>query len=247
MSMRVLIVDDEPLARDELAYLLGQCEGVSAIAQADSIEEALGAMLADPVDLIFLDIHLTNESGLSLAAKINKLKKPPLIIFATAYDDYAVKAFELNATDYVLKPFELERIQQAVKKAYGQHQKQERIGDPEPQKQRDTGLQVLPIQMDERIYMLQVPEIIAIGVENGETTIYKKNMTYIIHEPLSALEKKIGGHPFLRVHRAFLINLKEIKEIQPWFNHTFQLTMSNGLKIPVSRSYMKDFKEKVGI
>jgi two-component system response regulator LytT len=95
--------------------------------------------------------------------------------------------------------------------------------------------------------MLQVPEIIAIGIENGETTIYTKNMEYIIHEPLSALEKKIGGHPFLRVHRAFLINLKEIKEIQPWFNHTFQLTMSNGLKIPVSRSYMKEFKEKVGI
>ena len=246
MSMRVLIVDDEPLARDELAYLLGQCEGVSAIAQADSIEEALGTMLEDPVDLIFLDIHLTNESGLSLAAKINKLKKPPMIIFATAYDDYAVKAFELNATDYVLKPFELERIQQAVKKAYGQYRKQQ-IGEPEPAKRQDTGLQVLPIQMDERIYMLQVPEIIAIGIENGETTIYTKNMDYIIHEPLSALEKKIGGHPFLRVHRAFLINLKEIKEIQPWFNHTFQLTMSNGLKIPVSRSYMKEFKGKVGI
>ena len=246
MSMRVLIVDDEPLARDELAYLLGQCEGVSAIAQADSIEEALGEMLEDPVDLIFLDIHLTNESGLSLAGKINKLKKPPMIIFATAYDDYAVKAFELNATDYVLKPFEMERIQQAVKKAYGQYRKQQ-VGEPETQKQKDIGLQVLPIQMDERIYMLQVPEIIAIGVENGETTIYTKNMTYIIHEPLSALEKKIDGHPFLRVHRAFLINLKEIKEIQPWFNHTFQLTMSNGLKIPVSRSYMKEFKEKVGI
>ncbi|WP_086943340.1 LytTR family transcriptional regulator DNA-binding domain-containing protein [Trichococcus pasteurii] len=244
--MRVLIVDDEPLARDELAYLLGKCEGVSAIAQADSIEEALGAMLEDPVDLIFLDIHLTNESGLSLAGKINKLKKPPMIIFATAYDDYAVKAFELNATDYVLKPFEMERIQQAVKKAYGQYRKQQ-VGEVEVPKQKDIGLQVLPIQMDERIYMLQVPEIIAIGVENGETTIYTKNMTYIIHEPLSALEKKIDGHPFLRVHRAFLINLKEIKEIQPWFNHTFQLTMSNGLKIPVSRSYMKEFKEKVGI
>ena len=246
MSMRVLIVDDEPLARDELAYLLGQCEGVSAIAQADSIEEALGTMLEEPVDLIFLDIHLTNESGLSLAGKINKLKKPPMIIFATAYDDYAVKAFELNATDYVLKPFELERIQQAVKKAYGQYRKQQ-VREVEVPKQKDIGLQVLPIQMDERIYMLQVPEIIAIGVENGETTIYTKNMTYIIHEPLSALEKKIDGHPFLRVHRAFLINLKEIKEIQPWFNHTFQLTMSNGLKIPVSRSYMKEFKEKVGI
>ncbi|WP_320165151.1 LytTR family transcriptional regulator DNA-binding domain-containing protein [uncultured Trichococcus sp.] len=244
--MRVLIVDDEPLARDELAYLLGQCEGVSAVAQADSIEEALGTMLEEPVDLIFLDIHLTNESGLSLAGKINKLKKPPLIIFATAYDDYAVKAFELNATDYVLKPFELERIQQAVKKAYGQYQKGQ-IKELESPKQNDAGFQVLPIQMDERIYMLQVPEIIAIGVENGETTIYTKNMTYIIHEPLSALERKIGGHPFLRVHRAFLINLKEIKEIQPWFNHTFQLTMSNGLKVPVSRSYMKDFKEKVGI
>lgn len=244
--MRILIVDDEPLARDELAYLLGKCEGVSDIAQADSIEEALGSMLEDPVDLIFLDIHLTNESGLALAEKINKLKKPPLIIFATAYDDYAIKAFELNATDYVLKPFELERIQQAVKKAFEQHNRQH-SSQSEPAKLKGDGLQVLPIQMDERIYMLQVPEIIAIGVENGETTIYTKHMAYSIHEPLTTLEKKIGGHPFLRVHRAFLINLREIKEIQPWFNHTFQLTMGNGLKVPVSRSYMKDFKEKVGI
>jgi two-component system response regulator LytT len=244
--MRILIVDDEPLARDELAYLLGKCEGVSDIAQADSIEEALGAMLEEPVDLLFLDIHLTNESGLALAEKINKLKKPPLVIFATAYDDYAIKAFELNAIDYVLKPFELERIQQAVKKAFEQHNRQ-RSRQSETAKPKGDGLQVLPIQMDERIYMLQVPEIIAIGVENGETTIYTRSMAYSIHEPLTTLEKKIGGHPFLRVHRAFLINLREIKEIQPWFNHTFQLTMGNGLKVPVSRSYMKDFKEKVGI
>lgn len=241
--MHTLIVDDEPLARNELAYLLEQCEGISSIEEADSIEEALEKMLQQQVDLIFLDIHLTNESGLSLADKVNQLKNPPMIIFATAYDDYAIKAFELNAKDYVLKPFALPRIQQAVEKAYRSYRKK----DGSSQEKSREPLQNLPIQVDERIYVVKIADIIAIGIENGETTIYTKEKQYVTHEPLSAFEKKVGGYAFLRVHRSYLINSKEIAEIQPWFNHTYQVTMSNNVKIPVSRSYMKQFKDEVGL
>lgn len=241
--MHILIVDDEPLARNELAYLLERCEGVTSIVESESIEEALEKMLLHEIDLLFLDIHLTSESGLTLANKINQLKNPPMIIFATAYDEYAIKAFELNATDYVLKPFELPRIQDAVQKAWVSYQK-EHI---HLQKNRSECLKTIPIQMDERIYIVKIDDIIAIAVENGITTIYTIEKDYITNEPLNAYEEKVKGHAFLRVHRSYLLNVKEILEIQPWFNHTFLVTMSNQAKIPVSRHYMKQFKEEVGL
>ena len=241
--MHTLIVDDEPLARNELAYLLEQCEEITSVREADSIEEALEQMLQKSVDLIFLDIHLTNESGLTLADKLNHLKNPPLIIFATAYDDYAVKAFELNAKDYVLKPFEQKRIQQAVTKVYKMHQKENQLLHELPQET----LNAIPVQLEDRIFLVKTEEIIAVGVENGETTIYTKKREYPINEPLSAIEKKISSPTFLRVHRSYLINVNAIEEIQPWFNHTYQVTLNNQLKIPVSRSYMKEFKEQVGL
>jgi len=242
--MQTLIVDDEPLARNELAYLLERCEGISTIVEAESIEEALGKMLQHEIDLIFLDIHLTSESGLTLANKINQLKNPPMVIFATAYDEYAIKAFELNATDYVLKPFELPRIQEAVQKAYISYQKEQ---VPLQVEEKQECLLTVPIQMDERIYIIKIENIIAIAVEKGTTTVYTVEKEYITNEPLSAYEEKVKGHAFLRVHRSYLLNTNEILEIQPWFNHTFLVTMSNQVKIPVSRHYMKQFKEEVGL
>lgn len=242
--MQTLIVDDEPLARNELAYLLERCEGITAIVEAESIEEALEKMLQHEIDLIFLDIHLTSESGLTLANKINQLKNPPMIIFATAYDEYAIKAFELNVTDYVLKPFELPRIQDAVQKAYTRYKK-ERVHLQVEDKQ--GYLKTIPIQMDDRIYIVKIEDIIAVAVENGLTTIYTVEKEYTTTEPLSAYEEKVKEHAFLRVHRSYLLNIKEILEIQPWFNHTFLVTMSNQVKIPVSRHYMKRFKEEVGL
>jgi len=241
--MQTLIVDDEPLARNELAYLLERCEGITAIVEAESIEEALEKMLQYEIDLIFLDIHLTSESGLTLANKINQLKNPPMVIFATAYDEYAIKAFELNATDYVLKPFEWPRIQDAVQKAWASYQKEQ----VHLQENKPEFLKTIPIQMDERIYIVKIEDIIAIAVDNGITTIYTIEREYTTNEPLNAYEEKVKGHAFLRVHRSYLLNVKEILEIQPWFNHTFLVTMSNQVKIPVSRHYMKQFKEEVGL
>lgn len=241
--MHTLIVDDEPLARNELAYLLERCEGISSIVEAESIEEALEKMLQYEIDLIFLDIHLTSESGLTLANKINQLKNPPMVVFATAYDEYAIKAFELNATDYVLKPFEWPRIQDAVQKAWASYQK-EHI---HLQENKPESLTTIPIQMDERIYIVKIEDIIAVAVENGITTIYTIEKEYTTNEPLNAYEEKVKGYAFLRVHRSYLLNIKEILEIQPWFNHTFLVTMSNQAKIPVSRHYMKQFKEEVGL
>ncbi|MGP6139861.1 LytTR family transcriptional regulator DNA-binding domain-containing protein [Jeotgalibaca sp. A127] len=231
--MRILIVDDEPLARDELRFLVSQNPAVTDIQQAATISEALEKMLQQPIDLLFLDIHLMDESGISLAEKIKHFANPPQIVFATAYDEYAVKAFELNATDYILKPFAPERVEAAIEKV------NRRLPDTQPE--------TIAIHSDERIYLVKPEEIVVVSVDNNETTVATYTNAYVTHETLSQWEATLPVSQFMRVQRSFLINLEEIKEIQPWFNNTYQLTMTNDAKVPVGRSYLKDFRKRVGI
>lgn len=109
--MKVLLVDDEPLARQELSYIIKQYQADVEIYEANNIKSAQTFLLKEKVQVVFLDMHLQNERGLELMDTINAMDTPPLVVFATAYDDYAIKAFDMNATDYILKPFEDERIQ----------------------------------------------------------------------------------------------------------------------------------------
>lgn len=241
--MRALIVDDEPLARNELSYLLKQTDEISAIEEADSIEEALEKLLQEKIDIAFLDIHLTEESGLTLADKMNRMTNPPIIVFATAYDEYAIEAFERDARDYLLKPFEQKRVKQSVQRA-------KTILSGKEKKTKETtkeAAEVFPVQMDDRIYMVKVEEILAIEVNQGETTVYTEEKEYKTTDPLTAWEEKLPNPPFMRVHRSYLVNLDKIIEIQPWFNQTYQLTIKNDLKIPVSRSYVQLFKKQIGL
>lgn len=241
--MHVLLVDDEPLARNELKYLLNQCEGITKIVEASSIQEALEILLFESIDLAFLDIQLTNETGLELADKMTRVNNPPAIVFATAYDEYAIQAFEKNATDYILKPFELERVKEAVKRVQAKNEK----NTDREEKEMSSSTKSFPIQIEDRILMIKMGEILAVEVSQGETSIHTKKQTYIIQEPLSAWENRLDESRFMRVHRSYIIRLDAIKEIQPWFNHTYQVTLSNELKIPVSRFYMKGFKRRVGL
>jgi two-component system response regulator LytT len=240
--MNVLLVDDEPLARNELKYLLNHCEGIGHIEEAGSIQEALEIILLENIDLAFLDIQLTDETGLDLADKLAKVTDPPAIIFATAYDEYAIQAFEKNAKDYILKPFELERVREAVSRVQALTEKQD-------QQSIDTYSQPkrFPIQAEDRIVMVKMEDILAVEVSNGETSIHTRQQTYTIQEPLTAWENKLDASIFMKVHRSFIISLEAIKEIQPWFNHTYQVTLINNQKVPVSRSYMKDFKQRLGL
>ncbi|PTI70568.1 response regulator transcription factor LytR [Mammaliicoccus vitulinus] len=239
--MHALIVDDEPLARNELKYLLNQIGSFSQIEEAENIEETLEQLLSHEFDVIFLDINLMEESGLDLAKKINKMKHVPHIIFATAHDTYAVQAFELEATDYILKPFEKSRIEQAIKK----------ITNSESSQLNETKLvnqdEVLPIEIEDRIYVLNLDDIIAVSVNQGVTTINTVETEYETNEPLSYYEKKLNQSKFIRIHRASIINKKHIQSVEHWFNSTYQVTLTGNIKLQVSRSYMKPFKSEIGL
>ncbi|GAA3022906.1 LytTR family transcriptional regulator DNA-binding domain-containing protein [Tetragenococcus solitarius] len=242
--MDVLLVDDEALARNELKYLLNQCEGVFSITEASTVQEALEILLTESIDIAFLDIQLTNESGLDLADKMAKMSHPPAFVFATAYDEYAIEAFEKDAQDYILKPFELKRVQEAVRRV------QSRFGlkhTASKEKQEALTKKNVPIQEKDRIVMVNINDILALEVSRGETKVYTKEKVYHTQSSLSDWEQKLDSPDFMRVHRSFIVKVDAIKEIQPWFNHTYQLTITDELKVPVSRSYIKKFKEKVGI
>jgi two-component system response regulator LytT len=246
--IKAFIVDDEPLARDELAFLLKRSKQVEIAGEADSIESALSELIGLQIDVIFLDIQLANESGLDLAEKIMELDPRPEIVFATAYDEYALKAFDLQAIDYIMKPFDETRVLQTVEKAAKVLKGKDRRRSFSPDKNLSTRIQndKLAVAIDERIVLIPVHEIVYIGTSEGSTVIVTDRQKYQANEPLITFEKKLQHKPIVRVHRGYLVNLDKIVEIQPWFHSTYNLIMKDGEKIPVSRTFTKVLKEHFG-
>jgi len=236
--MNILIVEDEYLARAELSHLLKKDERVSDILEADSIAAATKQLLSNEIAIAYLDIHLSDESGMDLAEMLKDIPNPPVIIFATAYDHYAIQAFEKNATDYILKPFEEERVQQSLNKAISQL-------DSKPE--QAAALDSVPVSSEDKIHILKINSIAIIEAVQGKTVLYTDSKTYESTETLLYWEDKTAHHAFMRVHRSYIINLDKIMEIEPWFNTTYQVTMMSGQKVPVSRSYIKVFRKKLGL
>lgn len=238
--MNALVIDDEPLARSELKYLLEQCYEIDFVDEGANRSDMIQKFESNVFHVVFLDVQLRDESGLDLAKQLNQLLNPPMIVFATAYDEYAVKAFERNATDYILKPFELNRIRQTVSRV------NEKYLAMNVQEQHLNSNKKFPIHMHDRIILVDPIDIFAIEVQHGETTIYTKDKEYKSNEPLTLWEKRLNKRDFIRVHRSFMLRIDTISEIQPWFNHTYQVTLNNGLNIPIGRSYLKEFRNRIG-
>jgi two-component system response regulator LytT len=246
--LKAFIVDDEPLARDELSYLLKRSKQVEIAGEADSVETALEKIENLAIDVLFLDIQLADESGMEIAGSVNKLEYPPLIVFATAYDEYALKAFELNAADYILKPFDEKRVLQTIGKLI------KLMGKKEPRIELSSGKKSYPseraeklaLTIDEKIILVNINEILYIGTNEGRTIIATETQKYSVSEPLITFERKLEHTSIIRVHRAYLVSINAIVEIEPWFNSTYNLIMKDGEKVPVSRTYTRDLKQLLG-
>ncbi|RHW50794.1 LytTR family transcriptional regulator DNA-binding domain-containing protein [Lactobacillus bombicola] len=240
--MKILVVDDEPLARTELLYLIKKSPSLKnhpvTLYQAEDIKEAQGILLKHLIDLLFLDISLNDENGFELAEELKQLAHAPLIIFATAYDEYAVKAFDIGAFDYILKPFEQKRIDRALKKATANL-------TAKFQKTSSNGSEVLIVELDDRNVVIKKANIVAATVNNGVLTITTSKQKFETRKTLAWLKQHLTDVTFVQVHRNAIVNIGDIKEIQPWFNHTLLLLMSNGVKIQVGRSYRKELKRRL--
>ncbi|MGJ7922527.1 LytR/AlgR family response regulator transcription factor [Neobacillus sp. LXY-4] len=244
--LRAYIVDDEPLARDELKYLLIQTKQVEIIGESDCIEDAVSGIFELNPDLVFLDIELADDNGLSLARRLNSIEPAPAIVFATAYDEYALQAFQLNAVDYIQKPFDEARVQKTLSKIRKiQHMGNKEIPMHIPNKNEHNGK--IAILVDDRIILLTHPDIIYVETNDGKCTIKTMEQEFKVNEALVVLEKKLNMDQFLRVHRSYVVNLDHIAEIEPWFNSTYNLLMKDGSKVPVSRTYVKELKQNIGL
>ncbi len=241
--LNVYIVDDEPLARAELRYLLEQTKLVEVNGESEDLEDLLKNPRFEQVDCVFLDIQLGVNNGLELAKQLQQSIHKPEIIFATAYDEYALQAFEVNAFDYILKPFEPERVLNAVEKlVVKRNVTQEKTLEELKHFQLDR-LDKLTVYVNDRILLIKIQDILYCTSEDSKTIVVTEKGRYFASESLAILEKKLALKGFVRVHRAFIVNLEHIVELEPWSSSKYNLILHNRHSIPVSRLYMKDVRK----
>ncbi len=235
----VLVVDDEAPARDELAFLLGQQEAVGRVAQAADSPSALELISRGGFDAVFLDIRMPNLDGLALARLLGQLARPPLVVFVTAYEDYAVEAFGLDAIDYLLKPVRPERLSVTIGRLLRQRgvASEPRFGD-----------RVAAISGG-RILLVPAERIRAAVAEDEGASVLTPEGRYRVRQSLGELEHRLGPQGFLRVHRAWLVNLKHVAAIETFFNGTYLLKLvgTGDLAVPVSRRHAAELRSALGL
>ena len=256
MPLSAVIVDDEQLARDELAYLLRDLE-IAILAQGKNGIEAVNLVKEFSPDLLFLDVQMPGLDGFGVIKKLLDRKLPmPQIVFATAFDQYAVKAFEVNAVDYLLKPFDRKRVSQAVDKA---RQKLESAGSQGDQigtivklleqQQRPPAAKIL-LKAAGRLFLVDQKDICYASIEDGVITVVATGMEGQSNcRTLEELLDSLDPNMFWRAHRSYLVNINRIKEVVPWFKSSYQIRMDDKkqTEIPVSRAQTKRLRELFGL
>jgi two-component system, LytTR family, response regulator LytT len=258
MSLSAVIVDDEQLARDELAYLLKHADDVNVVAQGKNGLEAVSLIKEHNPDVVFLDVQMPGLDGFGVIKKLLDKKIPlPKIVFATAFDQYAVKAFEVNAVDYLLKPFDKKRVAQSVQRARSQQ-----AGEGLPGEKIDALVRMLqtPKQTSKillkavgRMFLVDQREICYASIEDGVITVVTAGPSGMEgHSNCRTLEELLDSLDpglFWRAHRSYLVNINRIREVVPWFKSSYQLRMDDKKQseIPVSRAQTKRLRELFGL
>ncbi|WP_243361030.1 LytR/AlgR family response regulator transcription factor [Fundidesulfovibrio terrae] len=242
MNLTVFIIDDEGPVRRELKHLLGRIENVEVVGESPSGRAALPDIRELEPDLIFLDIQMPGLSGLELSYLFGDLPKKPLLVFVTAYEEHAVKAFELDALDYILKPFTLERLRKAVDKAR-RFLRLDAAAAPQAPAPGQPERRI-PLYDGERIVPTLPKHIFFVTSEEGKITVHAVHGRYTVKATISELEARLVPHGFFRAHRSHLVNLNHVAEILPWSGGSYKLIMSDRerTEILVSRYNAKDLK-----
>lgn len=262
--LRVVIVDDEAPARSELRYLLEQYEDVEIIGEAASGEEALDVIASQKPNVAFLDIHLHDIEGIEIAEKLAKSEVSPYIVYATAYDSYALQAFETEAMDYLLKPFNEERLDKTLERlrkrisqapidrmdtsASLEQTLRQVIETMQPVAKSFMTFSRIPVEKATSVAFIQMDDIIYAAAEGRNARIYTKTENYVTSFSLQELEKKLPEEKFYRIHRTYIVNLCRIIEFIPWFKGTVQVRVDDAEEtlLPVSRTLVKDLKLRLG-
>jgi two-component system LytT family response regulator/two-component system response regulator LytT len=259
MPINTLIVDDEKPARDELAFLLKSFPEVNVVAQGKNGLEAVALIKEHQPDLVFLDVQMPGLNGFGVIKKlIDRKLKVPQIVFATAYDNYAVQAFEVHAVDYVLKPFDKGRVAKAIQRA-----KKLLEADASPVERIESVISQLsaqakpggqPVKLvvraQNRMLLVDAGQMVYATIEDGVITIVTTDLEGTSnYRTLEELQSQLDPEIFWRAHRSYLVNINQIKEVVPWFKSTFLLRMADRKQseVPVSRAQTKRLRELLNL
>jgi two-component system, LytTR family, response regulator len=248
---RVLIADDEPLARERLRMLLTGKTWLQLVAECQNGTEAIEAIDRLQPDLVFLDVQMPGATGFEVIDSVNQ-KHMPLIVFVTAFDKYALRAFDVHALDYLLKPFDRERFEQSLARARQQLERPTN-GDlerrllalvqdlrPAPRLERFV------IKSGGRVFFVRADEIDWIEAAGNYVKLHVGADAHLFRETMSTLESRLDPDTFFRIHRSHIVNIERVKELQPWFNGEYVVFLRSGARLTLSRGYREKLQERIG-
>ena len=278
MTMRVLIVDDEPIARRRLSRLLRLEDDVEVVDEVGSGRDAVAAIREAKPDLVFLDVQMPDIDGFGVVAELGN-EQLPAIIFVTAYNEYAVKAFDVNAIDYILKPFDPDRFRSAFARARthleqkssaeaGRRIKallEEVLGEERAQAlaagagngnghgkaapvaapQRTRHLDRLMVKHDGRVYFVKVSDVDWFEAAGNYVRVHVGRVSHLIRETMHGIESQLDPNQFARIHRAVIVNLDRIRELQPWFAGDYIVILRDGRQLKLSRTYREALQARM--
>ena len=252
VRIRALVVDDEELARERIRDMLYADPEIDLIGECANGREAVEAVRKKSPDLVFLDIQMPGKNGLEVLESLGP-DRLPAVIFVTAYDQYAVRAFEVHALDYLLKPFDQMRFQKALERAKAQilgGQKGE-IGQRimsalEQIKTKPDYLERLVVKTNGRVFFVKTSEIDWLEAEGNYVRLHSGKESYLLRETITALESQLDPKIFMRVHRSAIVNINQIQELQPWFHGEYRVMLNSGIQLTLTRSYKDRLHDLLG-
>jgi two-component system LytT family response regulator len=242
MTYRTIIVDDEPLARERLRTLLSSDPEIEIVQECTNGQEAIESVARLTPDLLFLDVQMPEVDGFAVLEAIG-VEAVPAVIFVTAYDQYALKAFDVHAIDYLLKPFDRERFERALARAK-HHLSREKSGELEQrlaafmrELQGARYADRLVIKGSGRVFFLRVEEIDWVEAEGNYLRLHAGTESHLIRETMHSLESRLDPGRFMRIHRSHMVNVDRVKELKPWFRGEYIVTLRDGRELTLSRGY----------
>jgi DNA-binding LytR/AlgR family response regulator len=244
-AIRVLIVDDEELARVRIKELLADIKDVEVAGEAENGLQAVEMTRELGPDVVILDIQMPGMDGFEV---VDALTDVPLVIFATAFDEYAIKAFEVNSVDYLLKPISKERLGEAIERARGLLDDAPRLDEQTARLAglvRERAVKRLPVMKGKKIVLVNLEDIVWIGVEDELVFVHTHSEKYMMNTTMAELESRLDPHAFFRCHRSSIVNLNHVREIVPWFGGKYKIVVDDDAasELVLSRARAKGLRE----
>jgi len=251
-TIRALIVDDEPLARRRIKRMLAHDPEVAIVADCSNGKEAIAAIKSESPDLIFLDVQMPEVDGFDVLAGA-QTSGMPLVIFVTAYDQYALRAFEVAAVDYLVKPFDRRRFEGALQRAKSRlasgresDVNQQTLALLAELKAQSSHIERLVIKAGGRAFFLKTDEIDWIEAEGKYVRLHVGKESYLLREAIGSMEAQLDPKKFPRIHRSTIVNIERVRELQPWFHNEYRVILKDGTELMLSRSCRKRLGELLG-